>query len=107
MRYIASCPSCGHRLSRRTIFARWQDTLRTACPGCQQQLRSVRIVDYFWSFALSTPFGVLAVLAGCDYIAWPFVVLGLLFAVLATYLLNPYITKVELVHRETTDENAA
>jgi hypothetical protein len=74
------------------------------CPQCHQRLQSIRSIDYFWAFALSAPYGILGLLALIGCLSWWYVSIGLFFALAATYLLNPYITKVELVSGK--DKNA-
>ena len=96
IRYLASCPSCGERLTRRNFFT-WQIQIRRKCRNCHTALKSNLKLDTIWSLIGVSPFGVcfyLALVGG--RVSWLVVIAALLLHFIAGYILFPYVTKLEI-----------
>jgi Ca2+/Na+ antiporter len=94
-RYLASCPTCGERLTRRDFFT-FQRQIRRRCRKCQTPLRSNYKLDLLWSLGLVSPFGVCFLLALFGIVSWVAPVAALLLFFAAGYVLFPYNTKLEI-----------
>jgi len=96
IRYLASCPCCGERLTRRDYFT-WQVQIRRRCRKCHTALKSNFSLDTIWCLISASPFAVcffLALFSGS--VSWLAVVGAALLHFIAGYVLFPYNTKIEI-----------
>ncbi len=101
MRYVATCPSCSHRLSRRAYFSSQQGGhVDGTCSQCGVSYRSNRRWDFWWGWALSL-LAVPIVLLGCIGVLslWVAIPLCFLFTGTVGYILFPYFTKLEPIEK--------
>jgi len=98
LRYLASCPACGERVTRRNYFT-WQRQIRIRCRKCQTKLKSNYALDLIWSAGLVSPFAVCFFLAlTTGRTSWfAMCALSLLLGLTVGYVLFPYNTKLEIV----------
>ena len=96
LRYLASCPSCGERLTRRDYFS-WQFQIRRSCRKCQTPLKSNFKLDTIWSLITVSPFAACFFLASSrGSVSWFVVVAAALLHLAAGFVLFPYNTKLEI-----------
>jgi Ca2+/Na+ antiporter len=104
-RYLASCPVCGERLTRRNYFTR-QIQFRCNCGRCHTPLRSNIKHSAVWNLLLVSPFALCLFLALTGRVSWPLVVVTLLFHLVAGYVFFPYNTKLEVADESRSSETA-
>src|SRR6267378_8442350 len=98
MRYLASCPVCGERLTRRDYFT-WQVQIRRVCRRCQTPLKSNAKFDALWCSITASPFAVCftwKMFGGS--VSWLVVVAAAVLHLIAGFVLFPYNTKLEIAH---------
>ena len=96
LRYLAVCPRCGERLTRRDYFT-WKPQFRRKCRKCDIALKSDLKLDFIWSFIMVSPFAVCFFLALTQgNVSWFVVILSLLFHFVGGYVLFPYNTKLQI-----------
>jgi hypothetical protein len=102
-RYLASCPVCGERLTRRDFFT-FQRQIRKKCRKCQTPLRSNYRWDMVWSLIFVSPFGICLFLALIGTVGWIVPVAALLLFFIAGYVLFPFHTKLEVADESETHQ---
>ena len=96
LRYLACCPSCGERLTRRDYFT-WQIQIRRKCRKCKTLLKSNFKLDTIWNLILVSPFAVSLFLALNGSVSWFVAAAAVFLHLVAGYVLFPYNTKLEIV----------
>lgn len=104
--YLAACPCCGERLTRRSYFT-WQIRMRMKCRRCHTALQSNFKLDTICCAISVSPFAVcffLAVLGG--YVSWSVVLATLIFHFASGYIFFPYVTKMEIARDQQEPHSA-
>ena len=109
MRYVATCPSCSHKLRRRAYFS-FQRHVDGTCSQYGVSYRSNRRWDFWWGWTLSLLAAPIVLLACIGVLSWwGAIPLCLLFPATVGYILFPYFTKLEPIDKclKEQDTNAA